>query len=109
MAVAQNPETSTREIVVPVTGMTCASCVRRVERALTKVEGVEGASVNLAIEKATVVYDPGRADLATMHAAIERAGYGVRTQFRVPNLELREEGGSDSGLTTRNPQLATGS
>jgi Cu+-exporting ATPase len=40
------------ELTFPVTGMTCASCVRRVEKALAKVEGVAEASVNLASEQA---------------------------------------------------------
>ena len=63
---------------MPVTGLTCASCVRRVEKALGKVEGVEGASVNLATEKARVSFDPEVADARGMVAAIEKAGYGVR-------------------------------
>src|SRR5918997_4489361 len=58
--------------------MTCASCVRRVEKALGKVEGVEGASVNLATEKARVSFDPEITDLQAMGAAIEKAGYGFR-------------------------------
>jgi Cu+-exporting ATPase len=66
---------SPREISVPVTGMTCASCVRRVERALARVPGVQTASVNLATERASVVYDPAVADLGQLGAAVERAGY----------------------------------
>ena len=42
-----------RDVSLPITGMTCTSCVRRVERALGKVPGVAEASVNLATEKAT--------------------------------------------------------
>ncbi|MDP9371637.1 MAG: heavy metal translocating P-type ATPase, partial [Chloroflexota bacterium] len=60
--------------------MTCASCVRRVERALGKVEGVTSASVNLASERAIVTYDPAKAGLADLTAAVERAGYGVRRE-----------------------------
>ena len=48
----------TTEVTFPVTGMTCASCVRRIEKALNRVEGVTEASVNLATEKASVVFDP---------------------------------------------------
>ncbi len=66
------------EVGLPIEGMTCASCVRRVERALGKVEGVTSASVNLASERATVTYDPAKAGLADLTAAVERAGYGVR-------------------------------
>jgi Cu+-exporting ATPase len=66
------------EVSFPVTGMTCASCVRRIEKALGKVQGVQAASVNLATEKARVVYDPSVASPAQMQAAVEKAGYGLR-------------------------------
>ena len=56
------PAAELAEATFPVTGMTCASCVRRIEKRLGRVEGVESASVNLATEKATVVFDPARAD-----------------------------------------------
>ncbi|MBM3139966.1 MAG: copper-translocating P-type ATPase [Chloroflexi bacterium] len=55
-----------------VRGMVCASCVRRVEKALTAVAGVERASVNLATEEATVVGPPA---LAAFKEAVSRAGY----------------------------------
>ncbi|MDE3103300.1 MAG: copper-translocating P-type ATPase [Chloroflexota bacterium] len=57
--------------------MTCASCVRHVEKALSKVEGVEEATVNLATEKAHVRFDPARADIERMRAAVEGAGYRI--------------------------------
>ena len=66
------------DITFPVTGMTCASCVRRIEKALKKVDGVAEANVNLATEKAHVVYDPVAATPAQLKAAVEKAGYGVR-------------------------------
>ncbi|MEJ7841399.1 MAG: heavy metal translocating P-type ATPase [Rubrobacter sp.] len=64
-------------VTIPVTGMTCASCVGRVERALSKKEGVAGASVNLAAEKATVEYDPKVTNPGDLVGAIEGAGYGA--------------------------------
>src|SRR5579883_3637309 len=63
-----------------VEGMTCASCVRRVERALSRVPGVESAAVNLATERATVVYHPGVAGLAEFRAAVGQAGYQIAPQ-----------------------------
>src|SRR6516225_5405483 len=69
--------TDTAEVILPVTGMTCASCVRRIERALGKVEGVREANVNLATEKAHVVFDPDRASVDDMRAAVEKAGYAL--------------------------------
>jgi P-type Cu+ transporter len=56
-------------------GMTCAACVRRVERAISRVPGVVHASVNLATEKATVEYLPETVDLARIQGAIREAGY----------------------------------
>ncbi|WP_299758300.1 heavy metal translocating P-type ATPase [uncultured Chloroflexus sp.] len=68
-----------REIILPVTGMTCASCSARIEKALRKVPGVLSAEVNLASEHALVRFDPARAQPAVLQAAIEEAGYGVVT------------------------------
>src|SRR5687767_2768990 len=66
-----------RWVTIPVTGMTCASCVRRVERALSKREGVAGASVNFAAEVATVEYDPEAISPEDLIGTIEDAGYGT--------------------------------
>ena len=66
-----------RETTFSVTGMMCASCVGRVERALTKVPGVLEASVNLANERATVEYLAGEVEPSDLEKAIEGAGYGV--------------------------------
>ncbi|HEX6289199.1 MAG TPA: heavy metal translocating P-type ATPase [Herpetosiphonaceae bacterium] len=67
----------TDRVEFPVTGMTCASCQTRVEKALRKVDGVLSANVNLATERAVVEYAPGVADWTTLKAAVEAAGYGV--------------------------------
>jgi Cu+-exporting ATPase len=63
--------------VLPVEGMTCASCVSRVERSLLKSPGVLSASVNLATRSAAVDYLPGVGDPAAFAAAVEDAGYSV--------------------------------
>ena len=68
-------ERHTTDIVAPVRGMHCAACVGRVERALTSVPGVEQASVNLATEQAAVSFDPTRASLDALKAAVAAAGY----------------------------------
>ncbi|GAB5518411.1 MAG: heavy metal translocating P-type ATPase [Rhodothermales bacterium] len=62
---------------LPVVGMTCAACVRRVERAVLKVPGVDAAHVNLATERAQVRYQADTTDQADIAAAIEKAGYEV--------------------------------
>ncbi len=67
----------TQEVELPITGMTCASCVRNVERALTKANGVVSATVNLATERASVTYDPAQIKLDQMIDRVSGAGYGV--------------------------------
>ncbi len=66
-----------QHIDLPITGMTCASCARTVERTLKKTEGVESANVNFATERATVDYDPAQVKLGTLIQRIDGAGYGV--------------------------------
>ncbi len=76
-------------VELPVTGMTCASCVARVERAIGKAEGVDKANVNLATEKATVTFDPGEVSTGDLVAVIEGAGYGVVTaQETIPIIGM---------------------
>src|SRR5215212_288870 len=80
-----------RETTFSVTGMTCASCVGRVERALEKVPGVLEASVNLANERATVEYLAGEVEPRDFEMAIEGAGYGVvREEASVEDVHERE-------------------
>ena len=57
--------------------MTCASCATRVEKKLSKVEGVEGSSVNYATEEATVVYDPAQVEVDDLLEAVSAAGYSA--------------------------------
>ena len=70
--------TPTTELTLPIEGMTCASCVNRIERFLRKTPGVETATVNLATEQATIRYRPEVADRGALVGAIESAGYDVR-------------------------------
>src|SRR5262249_59307752 len=67
------------EVVLPIEGMTCASCVRRVERAIGKVPGVESVAVNLATEKAAVTLAPGAAMRDDLTRAVEAGGHAVRS------------------------------
>ncbi len=68
------------EIILPIEGMTCASCVNRIERFLKKTPGVEEAAVNLATEKATVRIDPSVAGREELVKAVEAAGYEVKAE-----------------------------
>ncbi|MFL5684435.1 MAG: heavy metal translocating P-type ATPase [Chloroflexota bacterium] len=69
---------TTTEIQLPIEGMTCGSCVNRIERFLRATDGVEEANVNLATEMATIRYLPDVADKDRLVAAVEAAGYDVR-------------------------------
>ncbi|HEX2109112.1 MAG TPA: heavy metal translocating P-type ATPase [Rubrobacteraceae bacterium] len=79
-----------RRISIPVTGMSCAACARRIERSLSKAMGVSEANVNFATGKATVAYDPGAVELGQLIGTIEGAGYGA---------EVREMSVPVSGMT----------
>lgn len=68
-------EPKIQTVTLPVEGMTCASCVARVEKTLAKVTGVERATVNLATEKATVRFDTAVVSTDQMAKAVEEAGY----------------------------------
>ncbi len=72
------------EIVLPIEGMTCASCVNRIERFLNKTPGVELAAVNLATERASVLVDPSLAGRDELVKAIEAAGYEVKAEAVAP-------------------------
>lgn len=68
---------NSKQVVLPVTGMTCANCVATIERNVKKLDGVDSAVVNLVTERATVEYDPQRLDLSSIINRVERAGYGI--------------------------------
>ncbi len=68
-----------KQVVLPVTGMTCANCVATIERNLKKEDGVSTANVNLSSERATIEFDPSLVGLDTLIGRVERAGYGIAT------------------------------
>ncbi|QTM98417.1 heavy metal translocating P-type ATPase [Sediminibacillus dalangtanensis] len=68
-----------KHATIGVTGMTCAACSNRIEKALNKMDGVE-AKVNLTTEKATLDYDPEKTTMEDITEKIENIGYGVRTE-----------------------------
>ncbi len=67
-----------QELTVSISGMSCASCVGRIEQALATVDGVGNVAVNLATEKASLTARPG-VPLEAIKKAIESAGYGMET------------------------------
>ncbi|NLK72266.1 MAG: copper-translocating P-type ATPase [Clostridiales bacterium] len=64
-----------REVSIPVSGMTCAACAKAVERYIKKLPGIQDAGVNLASEKAKVIYDSGQVRISEIKEAIVKAGY----------------------------------
>ena len=64
-------------VTLNVSGMTCASCVERVARALTRAPGVQRANVNLATERAQVYLEPGVTDITPLLISVDEIGYGA--------------------------------
>jgi Cu+-exporting ATPase len=70
---------ATQELNLPITGMTCSACVRNVERALKRTDGVEDANVNFATERASVSFDPAQTNVSTLVNSVRQSGYDVAT------------------------------
>lgn len=80
--------TENKEISLQVTGMTCAACATRIEKGLNKLDGVEEANVNLALEKSIIKYNPEKLGEQDFEKKIQDLGYGVAKEKR--NLLLQE-------------------
>ncbi|WP_435258280.1 heavy metal translocating P-type ATPase [Thioclava sp. FR2] len=98
---------TTSAVELAIDGMTCASCVGRVERALRAVPGVAEATVNLATERATV---KGSADAATLIAAIADAGYDARVVDRsgIAQAEAEAQKAEEHRVLSRDLMVAAG-
>lgn len=81
---------ATAQVILPITGMTCAACEKNVNRALKKPAGVLDVAVNLATEKATVTYIPGVVRRTDLINAVEKAGYGVIDTSGVDEIDDAE-------------------
>ncbi|MDF2037380.1 heavy metal translocating P-type ATPase [Cytobacillus oceanisediminis] len=66
-----------KEVHLPISGMTCAACSSRIEKGLNKLDGVQEASVNLALEKAAIKYNPAETSVEAFEKKIEDLGYTV--------------------------------
>src|SRR5512139_2103312 len=83
---------TTKQVTIPITGMTCANCSATIERVTKKMPGVENAAVNLASERGTWVYDPGLVSQDQLIARIGDIGYGVATaEAEIPVQGLHDE------------------
>lgn len=81
----------TKDITIPIAGMTCAACSRAVERALNKLDGVKNTNVNFATENAVVTYDPSLVKVAQMKNAIIKAGYEPLEIKKDDNVDEHQE------------------
>jgi P-type Cu+ transporter len=81
-------------ITFSVGGMTCAACVRRVENAISKVDGILKVAVNLATNKATITYDPKKVKIEDIKDVVAKAGYeflGIVGEMEEDPLEVEKE------------------
>ncbi|NQX47831.1 copper-translocating P-type ATPase [Paenibacillus tritici] len=76
----------TEQTSLQLTGMTCAACANRIEKGLNKLEGVTEATVNFALERATVTYDPNKVSVSQMEQSIQKLGYGTAKEVVDFNL-----------------------
>ncbi|HEX2843642.1 MAG TPA: heavy metal translocating P-type ATPase [Candidatus Limnocylindria bacterium] len=102
------PPTAADELTLPVMGMTCASCVNRIERSLNRADGVATASVNLATERATVRFDPALIDRTGIVAAIEAAGYEVGREAAADEPAGAAGAADEAERPTERRELLTG-
>ncbi|MCM3444235.1 heavy metal translocating P-type ATPase [Metabacillus halosaccharovorans] len=68
---------SQKETTMQIQGMTCAACATRIEKGLKKIEGVEDANVNFALEKTNIKYDPEKTDIVKFKEKVQSLGYNV--------------------------------
>jgi len=103
--------TATDRVTIAVSGMTCAACSGRVQRALVKREGVDEASVNLMLENAVVEYDPEAVSAEDLITVITGAGYGARLTDPAESASEeqadRERTGRDEYLKLRTRALVS--
>lgn len=72
-----NSEPNNQHATLQITGMTCAACATRIEKGLSKLDGVSQANVNFALEHASVQFDPAKVDMAKLERKIQDLGYGT--------------------------------
>jgi Cu+-exporting ATPase len=103
-------EAGMEKVTLPIHGMSCASCVKKVEGALNGLEGVVRASVNFATERATVEYIPGAVSMADFRRAVKEAGYEVLEVEAVGKEDVvdREKAAREAEYRKLKKKLMTG-
>ena len=79
-SVIRDQEQQTGKTVLNITGMSCAACSARIEKKLSRMEGVKTAGVNLTTEKATVEYDPTEVQVSDLVGTVKSLGYGAEEE-----------------------------
>lgn len=77
MAMEVTATNASKQVTFQITGMTCAACANRIEKGLSKLEGVSSANVNFALEKASVTYDSKVVGIDKLEESISKLGYGT--------------------------------
>ena len=93
-----------KQIVIPVSGMTCAACQARVQRTLARTPGVEDATVNLMMGNATVAYDPAAVAPEALVERIRATGYGAELPAQESN-PFAEQAARDAAVTDEYVEL----
>lgn len=89
--------TNQSNVSIPIGGMTCAACAKRIEKTIGKLDGVESVTVNYASEKAHVAYDPRQVRLTAIREMIERIGYQT--------LEINKEASADKDRVQKQKEI----
>lgn len=92
-------EKKNNEVTIPISGMTCAACAQRIEKAIKKIDGIETVSVNFATEKASVSYDGTKTRISAIKQVIEKAGYKP--------LEVSKEAAVDEDRIRKQKEIKT--
>lgn len=78
---------TSRKTELSITGMSCATCAQRIEKGLSQLEGVESANVNLATERATIIYEPDKVSEEQFIQLIRDFGYDVAEPGEIEDRE----------------------
>jgi len=92
-------DAKTREIIIPIQGMTCSSCVMHIEKAVGAIDGISEVRVNIATEKADISYNPNKTRISEIKQVITKAGYTP--------LDIEAESSSDVEKERREKEVKT--
>src|SRR3990172_809227 len=104
----QGYNVSVTKVILPVKGMTCASCVANVQEALSSLPGVKSASVNFATEKATVEYFPSQVGIRDFRKEIKEAGYELVETEKGEDIVEKEQREREAAYMSLKRKVITG-